>query len=119
MCPTSYSVTMSTLLHSICSANFIVASFLEAAHVAEYQHQWMTADTWAELIKQRFKLEERSLTFTGNDLVNAFKGPPKQLAVVNIVFEFLIVEEFDERFDIRGLKVHVNDFFLSIKAVLS
>ena len=73
---------MSTLLHSICSANFIVASFLEAARVVEFQQRWMTANTWAELIKQCYKLEERSLTFTGNDLLNAFKGPHKHLAML-------------------------------------
>ena len=50
------------------NANYIAAVFLEAACIIDFQHRWMLADTWAELIKDWYKLNEQ-LSFTGNALV--------------------------------------------------
>ena len=60
--------TMSTLVTALDNANYIAVMFLEAAHVADFQHRWMSANTWAKLIKDWYKLNEQ-LRFTGNDLV--------------------------------------------------
>ena len=59
---------MSTLVMALDNANYIAAVFLEAAHVADFQHRWMSANTWAKLIKDQYKLNEQ-LSFTGNALV--------------------------------------------------
>jgi len=65
---TSASATMSTLVMALDNENYIAAMFLEAACIIDFQHRWMSANTWAKLIKDRYKLNEQ-LSFAGNALV--------------------------------------------------
>jgi hypothetical protein len=49
---------------------YIIESFLQAARNDIFQHCWMTAETWAELIARHYKLPE-STCYNGQKLVNA------------------------------------------------
>ena len=64
---------MSTMLHPSPASGFIVASFLEATHVTDFHQRWMSVDTWAELIKHHYSLND-SLSFTGNQLLKALSS---------------------------------------------
>jgi len=49
---------------------YIIDSFLQAARQPLFQHRWMTAETWAELIARHYQLPEATC-YSGQKLVNA------------------------------------------------
>ena len=66
-------------------ANFAMALFVEATHVANFQHRWMLANTWAD--KYHDKLND-DLCSTGKDLIKALLSKSHQhladsMAIIN------------------------------------
>ena len=49
---------------------YIIDSFLQAARQPSFQHRWMTAETWAELIARHYQLPEATC-YSRQKLVNA------------------------------------------------
>jgi len=65
--------------------DYIVSSFLEVTQVLKFQHQWMSAETWAKIVVSYCRLHT-SLTFEGKDLIqcislNKFKGLTQQMDI--------------------------------------
>ncbi len=49
---------------------YLIDSFLQAARKPSFQHWWMTAETWTELIAHHYQLPEATC-YSGQKLVNA------------------------------------------------
>jgi hypothetical protein len=58
------------LISATMDNRFVIDSFLEACHNAEFQGKWMTATTWAELVSLHYSLVPE-LSYDGNKLVQA------------------------------------------------
>jgi hypothetical protein len=57
--------------------HFILACFLEASRRSEFQHRWMSAETWAQLIVKCTLITNTELVFNGVELnrcINAKKN---------------------------------------------
>ena len=75
---TTNAAAMSNLLHPSVCTKYIVASFLEACCNEQFHHQWMTANTWLDLIFHHSKVDP-SFRYSGKDLIKVLSSKSNQL----------------------------------------
>jgi hypothetical protein len=54
-------------------ASFIIACFKEGSCQPDFQHKWMTADTWAAILN-KYCVKNSSLAFNGKQLLSAINS---------------------------------------------
>jgi hypothetical protein len=54
-------------------AHFIIACFKEGSRRPDFQHKWMTPDTWAAILN-KYCVNDSSLAFTGKQLLGAINS---------------------------------------------
>jgi hypothetical protein len=54
-------------------ARFIIACFKEGSRRPDFQHKWMTPDTWAAILN-KYCVNDSSLAFTGKQLLGAINS---------------------------------------------